>query len=168
MSIKRPDVVERNKSARQRALVSESHQDGKRETVYAKISKSMLGNTNGIHRVNTKHSPETRAKIRANTPVRRKEQHSMWKGGITGWQKLERESVAGRAWKRAVLERDDFTCQACGIRGGNLQADHVMPFSLFPELRLDLLNGRTLCVKCHRKTFLTKEIKRQLLGFQLP
>lgn len=33
-----------------------------------------------------------------------------------------------------------------------LNADHIKPFAYFPELRLELSNGRTLCVECHRKT----------------
>jgi 5-methylcytosine-specific restriction endonuclease McrA len=57
------------------------------------------------------------------------------------------------AWRQAVFERDDYTCQLCGIRGGvELNADHIKPFALYPELRFDLSNGRTLCVPCHRKT----------------
>lgn len=164
---KRPDVAERNKSLKQRESVSLSHCDGKRKDVYKNISLSMLGNTNGAGSKHP-HSPETIEKIRANTPVRRKEQHSMWKGGITGQQRIERNSVRMKEWIKGVMKRDDYTCQACGVKGGKLEADHVMPFSLFPELRYDLLNGRTLCVQCHRKTFITKELKRQLLGFQLP
>lgn len=51
-----------------------------------------------------------------------------------------------------MFERDDFTCQQCGKKGGRLQADHILPYSTHPELRLDLNNGRTMCVPCHRAT----------------
>lgn len=57
-----------------------------------------------------------------------------------------------REWRLAVFERDNYTCVFCGKRGGKLQADHIKPFKEFPELRYELSNGRTLCVKCHRKT----------------
>ena len=43
-------------------------------------------------------------------------------------------------------------------------ADHVKPWALYPELRYDLDNGRTLCVPCHKKTetygYKTRELKR--------
>ena len=55
-------------------------------------------------------------------------------------------------WRRQVYERDDYTCVKCGERGGRLNADHIKPVSLFPELVIDLSNGRTLCVACHRDT----------------
>lgn len=55
-------------------------------------------------------------------------------------------------WRKSVFLRDDFTRQWCGQYGGKLNADHIKPFSKFPELRLILTNGRTLCVSCHRKT----------------
>jgi 5-methylcytosine-specific restriction endonuclease McrA len=58
----------------------------------------------------------------------------------------------GLAWRKAVFERDDYTCQMCGIRGTQLNADHIKPFRFFPALRWELANGRTLCVPCHRKT----------------
>lgn len=63
-----------------------------------------------------------------------------------------KNSEIGIAWRKAVFERDDYTCQACGIRGVKLEADHDLPFQFFPDLRFELLNGRTLCVPCHRKT----------------
>ena len=31
-------------------------------------------------------------------------------------------------------------------------SNHILQFAFFPELRLALENGRTLCVDCHRKT----------------
>ena len=56
------------------------------------------------------------------------------------------------AWRSEVFRRDDYTCKSCGQRGGKLHADHIKPFALFPELRLDVSNGRTLCKPCHLKT----------------
>jgi len=76
-----------------------------------------------------------------------------WKGGATEAGKLIRNSADYRDWRTAVFQRDNYTCVDCGDdRGGNLEADHIKPFSLFPALRLDVSNGRTLCQDCHRKT----------------
>lgn len=62
-----------------------------------------------------------------------------------------RSLTAYRRWRLAVFERDGYRCRNCGQVGGRLQADHIKPFSRFPELRLDVDNGRTLCVPCHWK-----------------
>lgn len=75
-----------------------------------------------------------------------------WRGGVTKKNRLIRASAAYRIWRESVFKRDDFTCQECGQRGGKLNADHIKPFSTHPDLRLDLDNGRTLCVPCHKKT----------------
>lgn len=79
-------------------------------------------------------------------------EHWNWRGGITKIQVKIRNSSAYKFWRKAVFERDKYTCQICGIIGGSLHADHIKPFSLFPELRLDVKNGRTLCIPCHEKT----------------
>jgi len=54
-------------------------------------------------------------------------------------------------WRKAVYERDNYTCQKCGDdKGGNLNAHHIKPWADFPKLRYVVSNGITLCVKCHR------------------
>ena len=63
-----------------------------------------------------------------------------------------RRGVQYKEWRKAVFERDDYTCQECGAMGVRLNADHIKPFALYPDLRFDVANGRTLCVECHRKT----------------
>jgi len=66
--------------------------------------------------------------------------------------KSKRSRYENTVWTKQIFERDDYTCQHCGIRGGKLQADHIQPYSTHPELRWELSNGRTLCVPCHKKT----------------
>lgn len=81
------------------------------------------------------------------------ERSHLWKGGIYPINEALRRSVEYRKWRRTVFERDGYACVIGGVEHGNkLNADHIKPFSLFPELRFDVSNGRTLCVSCHRKT----------------
>jgi len=63
-----------------------------------------------------------------------------------------RRSKAYSVWRTIVFERDNYTCQMCGVRGGHLNADHIKPFAYYPELRLEVSNGRTLCLSCHKET----------------
>jgi len=72
-----------------------------------------------------------------------------------------------KIWRTHVFQRDEYCCQECkDSKGGNLNADHIIPFStilqiykiktieeaLACEFLWDIRNGRTLCVPCHRKT----------------
>lgn len=77
--------------------------------------------------------------------------------GLTSINERERKSNKYKEWRLVVFERDNYTCQNCGIRSGNgkaviLNADHIKPFAYFPELRFELSNGITLCEECHRQT----------------
>lgn len=73
-----------------------------------------------------------------------------------------RQSAEGRRcaeykeWRRNVFERDNYTCQVCGMRGVKINAHHIKEYAFFPELRYKAENGVTLCVPCH------KEIHRRI------
>lgn len=81
------------------------------------------------------------------------ENNPAWKGGVTPIHERIRGSVEYKLWRKAIYERDKYTCIWCGdAKGGNLEADHIKPFAFYPELRFAIDNGRTLCKECHRKT----------------
>lgn len=80
------------------------------------------------------------------------DKHWNWKGGISPINKRIRNSLEMKLWRKAVFERDKYTCVWCGQIGYKLSVDHIKPFALFPELRFAIDNGRTLCWECHRKT----------------
>lgn len=82
---------------------------------------------------------------------RAKELHHNWRGGVTPVNEIIRKSTRYKEWRNAVFKRDEYTCVQCG-EVGLINADHIKPFCAFPELRFDVSNGRTLCVKCHKLT----------------
>jgi len=55
------------------------------------------------------------------------------------------------AWRTAVYERDNFTCQKCGESiSGSLNAHHIKGYAKNPALRTKIENGITLCKGCHK------------------
>jgi hypothetical protein len=85
-------------------------------------------------------------------PWNQGENHHNWQGGKTGINAKIRNSLEMKNWRRAVFERDDYTCKVCGKKGGRIRADHIKPFCLFPELRFVVSNGRTICDECDLKS----------------
>ena len=79
-----------------------------------------------------------------------KEKNPNWQGGVTELNWSLRHTTEYLAWRKRILNRDKRLCQLCGKTGNTV--DHITPFSRFPELRLDMNNGRVLCVPCHKDT----------------
>jgi 5-methylcytosine-specific restriction endonuclease McrA len=89
------------------------------------------------------------------------EEFKKWQKGAI---KKEFTSLKGgydRDWRRireAVLLRDSYLCQVnnsedCTKDRPRLAAevDHIVPFALRPDLRLDMRNLRASCVPCNRR-----------------
>lgn len=113
------------------------------ETIY-KISKKLKGSKSYKRTYNT---------LKKLGDAHRGSKCHFWKGGVSTKNSLIRRSLEYKLWRKSVFERDNYTCIWCGNKkGGNLEADHIKPFSLYPELRFAIDNGRTLCKECHRKT----------------
>ena len=56
-------------------------------------------------------------------------------------------------WGKEVRERDNNTCQRCNAEKTtprSIHAHHIAPSYHFSELALNIDNGITLCVSCHR------------------
>lgn len=59
-----------------------------------------------------------------------------------------RHSKEANKWREDIFKRDNYTCVECG-KQGRIQAHHIKPWADYPELRLDIDNGITLCIDCH-------------------
>ncbi len=88
--------------------------------------------------------------------INRGKNHVSWRGvgkSLSSNSRTRNSSDSKlRHWRRQVLVRDNYTCQACGQAGGKLEVDHELPFAFYPQLRFEVLNGRVLCRPCHQKT----------------
>lgn len=72
-----------------------------------------------------------------------------WRGGSRLAHK-NRPRRGYRAWLRAVRARDGNRCVKCGNEHGPFEVDHIKPWRYFPDFRHLVMNGRVLCLRCHR------------------
>ena len=82
------------------------------------------------------------------------EKANNWRGGISRAYKTGYNSIQYKEWRKKTFERDNYTCQDCGIHAseaGYLTAHHIKSWSKYPELRFKISNGITLCENCHSK-----------------
>lgn len=102
-------------------------------------------------------------------PVRRGADSNFWRGGRSKLKSLRwqlHKTPEYQEWRKLILERDNYTCNFCGQRGGELNVDHH-PFTyksitdMFAEIKtvedlfkieflFDTDNGWVLCGNCHR------------------
>lgn len=129
-------------------------------------SKALIKGSPLICRVcaNSYYQPPSQVKWRGSSFCSRKcmginrgreqvgENNPSWKGGVSTENHRVRQSKPFKDWRKSVFERDNYTCQDCGVRGGYLEPHHIKQFAVFPELRFDINNGKTLCIDCHKKT----------------
>lgn len=108
-------------------------------------------------------------------PELSKENHWNWKNGKTPLAFAIRHLLEYKQWIEKSFKRDNYTCQVCYKRGGDLEVHHKKEFSKILDeflqhfstikdketlIRLsatyapfwDLNNGKTLCKKCHNET----------------
>lgn len=98
-------------------------------------------------RAGRKLSEETKLKM---SLVRQGSKNANWKGGLTQLIKGIRRSPEFYQWRKAVLERDNYTCQDCNSTE-NANAHHIKSLIEYPELVFDINNGLTLCEDCHKR-----------------
>lgn len=97
-------------------------------------------------------------------PEMAKEKNPAWKGGITPIVEIIRKSLEMKLWRKANMERDNFTCQKCEIIGGKLQVHHINNFADFEELRTSISNGITFCKNCHKEFHKKYGVKNNTKG----
>lgn len=98
-----------------------------------------------------KESLETR--IKKSIAIKAAKAHLVKPNRTTKEEKdLIRKSFEYRNWRMSVFERDKFKCQmpGCETIERYIEANHIMKFSDYPELRFDINNGITLCKPCHK------------------
>ena len=87
-----------------------------------------------------------------NKHILRGEEHPNWKGGLKTEAESIRESRAYTRWRIRSFEKCNYTCQCCGVNGGNLEVHHIYDFANYKDLRMDDENGIVLCKSCHSNT----------------
>ena len=105
--------------------------------------------------------------------------NNCWRGGVSTLAHSIRNINESNEWKKSVFQRDNYTCQDCGVRGCKLEAHHnnkpfaqimseflkeYKQFSIIEDRETltrialsykdfwDIDNGKTLCLECHNLT----------------
>jgi 5-methylcytosine-specific restriction endonuclease McrA len=62
---------------------------------------------------------------------------------------VQRQYQEYNSWVTKVYKKDHYTCQICGKYGGKLNAHHLFNYKDYPDLRIEITNGTTMCYEHH-------------------
>ena len=151
----RKEMSERNKLNPTMGMLGKKHSEKTRKQMSESSKKQW--EDGGKERL---ISNETKAKLRIKTVLawkegRRKKGDGKSHTRIRKAPKSQRNLLNKRTlneWRTLIFKRDDYTCQICGQRGSELNADHIISKWSDTSLIYSLGNGRTLCRPCHVNT----------------
>ena len=91
-----------------------------------------------------------------------------WKGGVTPERQALYSSQEWASVVQQVWQRDQATCQRCGLKAGTRGGDsfhihHIISFAV-KDLRLDLDNLVLLCRDCHSWVHSKANTGKEFLG----
>ena len=133
MRIKRGKAISKGKIGNKR-----SEEFKKRFSI---IKQNQWKDSNSVY-----NSKEYRRKL---SKVRSGKNCYNWKGGITPIFKKIRQSLEYKEWRKIIFERDNYTCQECGLNNCYIEAHHIKSFAEYPNLRFVINNGITYCKESH-------------------
>jgi len=139
------------------------------EEIRAKITSSVILATKGIKKTAATKERMSKAQKKRFSSFEEREKHRKaqpnWKGTLPSWRYRFRKSLEYIKWRDDVFKRDNYTCQISGVRGGILEAHHIVPLheiiekydiktledAMKCEDFWDVSNGKTLSKKEHKK-----------------
>ena len=127
---------------------SDEHKNKLREAKEGKkLSRTHIENIRKAKK-GMKPSMETRRKM---SDAHRGDKAYNWKGGQKSYRH-QTWSLQYKEWRTKVFERDNHTCQMCGVKGHYITAHHIKSWTFYPKLQYEITNGQTLCESCHSLT----------------
>ena len=118
------------------------------------LSCGQIGLKLGIHRVSVrKRLNKTGLRLRKSTEYSGSKRYWRWKGdNYIDPVTRKRNSRKHQKWSKAIRDRDNNSCQDCGITKVRLHAHHIVPIKecINSNLEFDIDNGITLCPMCHK------------------
>lgn len=140
------------RSEETRRKISEKMKGIKRsKETRGKMSESQKGNKHCLgkkNRLGYKNTVEHKRKV---SIALSGEKNIHWIDGRTPENHKIRNSIEMRLWRESVFARDNWTCQKCKVRGGELMSHHIRNFAEAKELRTSIENGITFCKICHKE-----------------